>query len=372
MASRNRLISEDQLRCPICLNVLTRPVSTPCGHNFCMSCLATYWNSTPLCQCPVCKERFDPRPHLKVNTFISELTARFLSLQVSDDQSWSSGGDARPGAAAVPCDICTDVRQEAARSCLQCLTSYCELHLHPHRREAGLERHTLVQPLTSLENRVCRTHARLVTLFCQNDMSLLCDACVRSHVQHDVISVQQAHTDTRVLLEQIQSRTQQMIQERLQKVGGVRESVDGRTSEAKDALRNSLQVLQDLTKLGLKLQNSISKLIEEVDWKQKVADKEAARFISSVEAEVVALRDASVKLEELQHTKDPFQFLQNFRNKSTLPHTIDLSAFVFNGHVEVERAWTAVRESVSLLRVLLRSTGTRLTLCSVPALQPPL
>lgn len=366
MASRNSLISEDQLRCPICLNVLSRPVSTPCGHNFCMSCLATYWNSTPLCQCPVCKERFDARPHLKVNTFISELTARFLS----DDQSWSSGGDARPGGGGggggVPCDVCTDVRQEAARSCLQCLTSYCELHLR---------RHTLVPPLTSLEDRACRAHAGLVTLFCKTDMSLLCDACVRAHVHHDIVSVQQAHKDTRVLLEQIQSRAQQMIQQRLQKVGGVRESVDGRAAEAKEALRSSLQVLQvlqDLTTLGLKLQNSISELREEVEWKQKVADREAARFISSVEAEVVALRDASVKLEELRHTEDPFQFLQNFRTKSTLPQTIDLPAFVFHGHVEVERAWTSVRRSASLLRVLLRSTGTRLALCSVPTLQPPL
>lgn len=347
-------MSEDQLLCPICLNVLTCPVSTPCGHNFCMSCLATYWNSTPLCQCPVCRERFDLRPHLKVNTFISEVTARFLSLRVSDDQSWSSGGDARPGG-----------------SCLQCLTSCCELH----RSDGGLRSHTLDQTLTSPEDRACRTHAGLLTLFCKTDMSLLCDACVRSHVHHDIVSVQQAHGDARVLLQHIQSRAQQMIQERLQKVGGVRESVDGRASEAEDALRNSLQVLQvlqDLTKLGVKLQNSISELREEVERKQEAADKEAARFISSVEAEVVALRDASVKLEELQRTEDPFQFLQNFRTKSTLPQTMDLSSFVFNGHVEVERAWTAVRRSEALLRVLLRSTGTRLMLCSVPVLQPPL
>ncbi|KAF4089028.1 hypothetical protein AMELA_G00061960 [Ameiurus melas] len=35
----NSLLSEEQLQCSICLDVFTDPVTTPCGHNFCKSCL---------------------------------------------------------------------------------------------------------------------------------------------------------------------------------------------------------------------------------------------------------------------------------------------------------------------------------------------
>uniref|UniRef100_W5LJW0 Uncharacterized protein n=1 Tax=Astyanax mexicanus TaxID=7994 RepID=W5LJW0_ASTMX len=71
------LLSEDEFQCSICLDVFTDPVSTPCGHNFCMVCLREFWNSSSHCQCPVCKEEFSRRPELRVNTFISGLTAQF-------------------------------------------------------------------------------------------------------------------------------------------------------------------------------------------------------------------------------------------------------------------------------------------------------
>lgn len=105
MASWNSLLTEEQLWCPICLEVFTRPVSTPCGHNFCMSCIATCWKDTSSCQCPVCKDTFWVRPDLKVNTFISELAEHF--------------------------------RVDATGSCLQCLMSSCQRHLEPQRRRAA-------------------------------------------------------------------------------------------------------------------------------------------------------------------------------------------------------------------------------------------
>uniref|UniRef100_A0A668AJQ4 Bloodthirsty-related gene family, member 2 n=1 Tax=Myripristis murdjan TaxID=586833 RepID=A0A668AJQ4_9TELE len=59
--------------CSICLDVFTDPVSTPCGHNFCKTCITQHWDVSTQCQCPVCKEVFKQRPELRVNTFISEM-----------------------------------------------------------------------------------------------------------------------------------------------------------------------------------------------------------------------------------------------------------------------------------------------------------
>eukprot|EP00064_Thunnus_orientalis_P023771 superscaffoldBa00009342_g24031 len=113
MASSSSLLSEEQFLCPICLDMFTQPVSTPCGHNFCMSCISCYWNDIPVCRCPVCKETFETRPDLKVNTFISELESQFMSLQVTDAHIWSldqqqaGSGDTDD---VLLCDVCASLR----------------------------------------------------------------------------------------------------------------------------------------------------------------------------------------------------------------------------------------------------------------------
>ncbi|XP_041723948.1 E3 ubiquitin-protein ligase TRIM39 isoform X2 [Coregonus clupeaformis] len=73
-------MTEDQLRCSICLDIFVHPVSTPCGHNFCKSCISDYWDiRDPIC--PLCKETFKKRPDLHVNTFINEIINQFKSAQ---------------------------------------------------------------------------------------------------------------------------------------------------------------------------------------------------------------------------------------------------------------------------------------------------
>ncbi|XP_032364738.1 E3 ubiquitin-protein ligase TRIM21-like [Etheostoma spectabile] len=77
MSAASCLLTEDQFLCSICLEVFTDPVSTPCGHNFCKTCINKHWDTDVPYQCPNCKEVFNIKPELKVNTFISEMAAQF-------------------------------------------------------------------------------------------------------------------------------------------------------------------------------------------------------------------------------------------------------------------------------------------------------
>ncbi|XP_078138112.1 E3 ubiquitin-protein ligase TRIM21-like [Centroberyx gerrardi] len=77
MSTASSLLSEEQFLCPICLDVFTDPVTIPCGHNFCKTCITKHWDINVQCQCPMCKEVFDRKPELRVNTFISEMAAQF-------------------------------------------------------------------------------------------------------------------------------------------------------------------------------------------------------------------------------------------------------------------------------------------------------
>ncbi|KAK9516189.1 hypothetical protein VZT92_024135 [Zoarces viviparus] len=117
MSAASCLLTEDQFLCSICLVVFTDPVTTPCGHNFCKTCITQHWNVNVQTQCPNCKEVFNIRPELQVNTFISEMAAQFRqAAQQKASSSSSEQQAAKPG--EVPCDVCTGTKLKALKSCL--------------------------------------------------------------------------------------------------------------------------------------------------------------------------------------------------------------------------------------------------------------
>lgn len=359
MASSSSLC-EDQFLCPICLDVFVKPVSTPCGHNFCMSCITSYWDNTPVWQCPICKEDFSRRPNLKVNTFISELVSHVRSLRVTSSPVQSA--PRQQVDSDVPCDVCTATPTVAVKSCLECLTSYCDGHLEPHYVASGLKRHTLVDPVENLVSKVCRKHRRLLRLFCRDDHSVLCDFCVDgAHENHDVVPVQRGYAEKTTLLGKLEAKVQRMIQERLQKVQSTRTLVKQSEAKTKEVVANSTR---DLTELGLEIKKIQAELIRAVEEKQKSGEEQAEAFICAMESELCDLKATAKNMEKLKQTKDPLSFLSSYPNQSSLPHTMDLSTFSFTRHLEIQHMHRRFQSSVSQLRALLLQTSEEISKCS--------
>nr|XP_055075341.1 E3 ubiquitin/ISG15 ligase TRIM25-like [Misgurnus anguillicaudatus] len=93
----------EELQCSICLDVYNDPVSTSCGHNFCKICLNTYWDNSENSSCPNCKETFNKRPDLKINTTLREVVHHHKKTAEKPE---------------VLCDICEEVKRKALKSCL--------------------------------------------------------------------------------------------------------------------------------------------------------------------------------------------------------------------------------------------------------------
>ena len=109
MAAASCLLTEDQFLCSICLDVFTDPVATPCGHNYCKTCITRHWDINVPLQCPVCHEVFYTRPELQVNTFISQMVAQFRNS--SQPKASSSNSELHYARSEdIYCDICTGTR----------------------------------------------------------------------------------------------------------------------------------------------------------------------------------------------------------------------------------------------------------------------
>ncbi|XP_077415835.1 bloodthirsty-related gene family, member 2 isoform X2 [Vanacampus margaritifer] len=77
MASTVGLLPEKSLLCSLCKNIFSNPVTTPCGHSFCLSCLSDYWMRHQSRYCPCCRRLFASRPDLSVNHILAEISENY-------------------------------------------------------------------------------------------------------------------------------------------------------------------------------------------------------------------------------------------------------------------------------------------------------
>ncbi len=176
----------EELQCSICLNVFTDPVSTPCGHNFCKTCLNKCWDNCQTCSCPYCKETFSQSPDLKINTTLREVVYHYKKKTPEKTPE-------------VLCDICEERKLKALKSCVVCQSSYCETHLERHLRVAGLKKHKLMEPVSNLEDYICQTHERPLELFCRDDQTCLCLMCaLTDHKNHKTVPLETESEEKKV------------------------------------------------------------------------------------------------------------------------------------------------------------------------------
>ncbi|XP_030610477.1 zinc finger protein RFP-like [Archocentrus centrarchus] len=320
MSAASCLLSEDQFLCSICLDVFTDPVTIPCGHNFCKTCITQYWEDNFPYQCPLCKKLFETRPELHINTFISEMVAQFRR----DAQQKASSSSSEQQAAKlgeVPCDVCTGTKLKALKSCLVCLTSYCHTHLEPHLSASRLKRHQLIDPEENLEGRTCMKHDKHLELFCKTDQTFICMLCsVKDHKTHEFVPLREEYEGKKAELGKTEAEIQQMIQKRRLKLEEIKESV----KMSKDAAdKEKAEGVQVFTALKKSVDRGLNELIKQIEDKQETTEKQAEGFIKDLEQEISELMKRSSEVEQLSRSKDHLHLLQSFSSLKDAPPTKD-------------------------------------------------
>ncbi|XP_059905026.1 E3 ubiquitin-protein ligase TRIM39-like [Gadus macrocephalus] len=314
MASAKTSCAEDNLLCSICLDVFRNPVSTQCGHNFCRTCITTFWDKKQKYNCPICNHLFQTRPDLQVNTLLSEMAAQCrTSVQVKEQPCVEP--------AEVPCDVCTGTQLKAVKSCLVCLISYCQTHLEPHQRVAGLKKHWLVEPTDRLEEIMCKKHNQLLELYCMIDQVCVCQICTETdHRFHPVVPLKEEYEVKLAQLGKMEAEVQQMIHERKQKIKEIKDTVKCSKADAEREMAGSVQVLTALMRHIEKCQEDLNQMVKE---RLKSTEKQAEDLIKELEQEIEDLTYRSSEVKQLSHTEDHLHFLQTFRSPKNPPPTRD-------------------------------------------------
>uniref|UniRef100_A0A8C6T9Y0 Uncharacterized protein n=1 Tax=Neogobius melanostomus TaxID=47308 RepID=A0A8C6T9Y0_9GOBI len=301
MASSTQSSSEEQFLCSICLEVFSEPVSTPCGHNFCKRCISQTWDTNESCFCPLCKEVFSIRPQLKTNIFISEMVSQWKLEEERRSKRVSKPGE-------VQCDVCSEPKLKAVKSCLVCLSSFCESHLQPHLSAPRLKRHQLMEPVDDLEDRMCPTHQRPLELFCGTDKSCVCTMCVPlEHQKHELLSLEEAFEQEKVSLQQTVAENQRLVEQRRLKVQEITAALELSEREAQRETQQMVKVFSDIMESVQRCLDHHTKVMEQSLSKHK---ERAQALIQQLQQEMCELEKSSTEAQQLSLSTDPLHFLQ--------------------------------------------------------------
>ncbi|CAK6981408.1 tripartite motif-containing protein 16-like, partial [Scomber scombrus] len=352
-------LDRESFSCVICLDLLKDPVTIPCGHSYCMSCIKGLWDGEDqrkIYSCPQCREAFTPRPVLKKNTMLAALVEQLkkTGLQAAPADHCYAGPE------DVACDVCTGRKLKAFKSCLTCPASYCENHLQPHYDAAPLKKHKLVEPSEKLQENICSRHDEVMKIFCRTDKKSICYLCTMDeHKGHDTVTAAAERTERQRELEVSRLNIQQIIQDREKDVMLLQQEVEAVSLSADKAVEDSEKIFTQLIRL---LQKRSSDVKQQIRSQQETEVSRVKELQEKLQQEITELKRKDAELKQLSHTEDHNQFLHNYPSVSQLSEPTDSSSINIRPLRYFEDVTAAVSELRDKLQDILRDKWTNISL----------
>ncbi|XP_063062961.1 tripartite motif-containing protein 16-like [Engraulis encrasicolus] len=347
MAEASVLLAQDQFTCAICLDLLKGPVTILCGHSFCMDCISDCWDQEDpkgVYSCPQCRQTFTPRPVPGRNTMLAEVVEKLklLGLQSAPaDHCYAGPGD-------VECDVCSGRKRKAVKSCLVCLSSYCETHFRAHNDVNPGKKHKVIEAAGKLEDLICSQHDKLLEVFCRTDQTCICMLCIMDeHKGHDTISVAAERTEKQKELGETQRKFHNVIKEKETHLQDLRKAVKTLQCSADAAVESSERVFTEMIRSIEKRRSEVKKLIRD----QERADvSRAEELVETLEQEIAELKRRVDELEQFSQSENNIRFLKSFQSLCASTTSDKASTCSVHSDVLFER----VSDSLTMLKEKLQ------------------
>ncbi|KAJ8347087.1 hypothetical protein SKAU_G00284880 [Synaphobranchus kaupii] len=257
--SSTQRLSRD-LTCSICLDLFKQPVSLPCDHTFCQTCITSYWTG-PSCQgetasCPQCRTAF-PSQSFRPNRIVANIVESYC--QTLEE----SGQPCRGVAQAQPTPLCLRHREE-------------------------------------------------LKLYCEEDQELVCLVCgvSQEHRSHTLVSVEDAEQRYRVSLSSSMTALQVELTAALQCESEAEEEVKKLKEHTADLKHRIEAQFSDLHQFLYQEEKMLQVKLKTEERRELIRLDEYKAVLS---VEISRLRLAMGDIEDRLREQDAFQLLRNIK-----------------------------------------------------------
>ncbi|KAL7375307.1 hypothetical protein ABVT39_015289 [Epinephelus coioides] len=366
--SEQSSVLQEELTCPVCLDLYRDPHLLPCGHNFCKTCLDRLKRQADRgrFRCPECRDSHRCGTNFQKNFKLANIaddyrhrrratTAAATALKSRELLSTSLSAQQARGVSAVPCDYCPSVaaeasgisavgegsspasvsqeegdKQEAAaaaaataaaaavssmfavKTCLKCEVSMCQEHVKPHLELPAFREHPLTEPMNDFWKRKCPDHDEIYRYYCMDDKICVCNACTieGGHSGHTIKTLKNTMKDLKGTLDKQLYRVERkfsMAEKKLQ--------------EQKEKERQNKKFMDDseqcLNRLGEEMKAKVLRFVGRLrecsrthcDTNGPAIQKNIFRICQ----DKTRLQEVRCGIESLMQENDPFRFIEAYK-----------------------------------------------------------
>ncbi|XP_060886777.1 E3 ubiquitin-protein ligase TRIM39-like [Labrus mixtus] len=302
---------EKNFTCTICMDLFVDPVTTACGHSFCKNCLSRNFLYNDLA-CPLCKRYLSQTPD--VNIIMRSIVEEMKKPIPENNENEYTGASGE-----VACDVCTERKLKAKKSCLVCLASYCSTHLQNHSATQRLKGHKLVQPVENLDERACLQHGRPLELYSRTKERCICVLCMEDN-KEVLVPTEEEWSRKKAELQNNKTEFQQKIENRKTRMDEINASL----KSCEDQLNDECGAIDAVfTAVIAIVKGARDRALQPLKERRQAVEKEAKDIEEKMKAEICQLVKTISELDDISALEDHILFLQKYPSLQDLDNIKD-------------------------------------------------